>query len=138
MNNVKGEFYMVSSSSPPIVLVIDDNPLNQELLKIFLSALSCEGVGLTTGDDVTDMVKRYRPAVVLMDIQMAGLSGFDALAELKADVETRDVPVYAFTALTPQKLADYGDLSLFSGVLRKPPMIEDVRKILEAVGAIYA
>jgi CheY-like chemotaxis protein len=69
---------------------------------------------------------------------MPGISGVDAVRRLKADAQTKDVPVYAFTALDAKKLADNPDMALFSGVLPKASNIESLRQILETVGAITA
>jgi CheY-like chemotaxis protein len=125
-------------SALPIVLVVDDNALNLELLKTFLGILGCGVLALEDGADVTETVKQHRPALVLLDIYMPGISGFEAVRELKADAGTRDVPVYAFTALDPTKLADNRDMSLFSGVLRKPPNIGSLKRVLETVGILPA
>jgi CheY-like chemotaxis protein len=129
---------MNGRSSRPIVLVVDDNVLNLELLKAFVGVLGCEVLPMRDGADVTEAVKSCRPAVVLMDIRMPGISGIDAARKLKENADTRDVPVYAFTAVDPKKMADNGDMSLFAGILRKPPTVESLKKILEAVGAIPA
>ena len=118
------------------MLVVDDNVLNLELLRAFLTILGCQVEALSDGTDVTGTVKRCRPAMVLMDVYMPGISGFDAVRALKADPGTRDVPVYAFTALDPAKLADNKDMSLFAGLLRKPPTIGSLKKVLVATGAI--
>jgi CheY-like chemotaxis protein len=69
---------------------------------------------------------------------MPGISGFEAVRALKADAGTRDVPVYAFTALDPTKLADNKDMILFSGILRKPPNIGSLKRVLETVGILPA
>jgi len=102
----------------------------------FLKLLGCEPLTLGDGVDVTEMVKKCRPALVLMDLYMPGISGFDAVRNLKADAETKDVPVYAFTALDPKKLADNPDMKLFSGILPKASKIESLKQVLEAVGVI--
>jgi CheY-like chemotaxis protein len=129
---------MDGNFSPPTVVVVDDNATNLILFEGLLNLLGCKVLALSDGADVIETVRQHRPALVLMDILMPRFSGFAAVRGLKADADTRDIPVYALTAMDPKASADNSDFSLFAGILRKPPSAKDLKRTLEAVGAIPA
>lgn len=80
------------------VLVVEDNALN---LKLFCDLLSIQHYNVITsidGINLLDMVKAEKPDLILMDIQLKGISGIDIIKELKADTETLNIPIIAITA----------------------------------------
>lgn len=80
------------------VLVVDDQPLNVELVRVLLEA---DGFEVSSASDATEaagLLRRVRPRVVLMDIQLPGLDGLTLTRQIKADPQTRDIVVLAFTA----------------------------------------
>jgi two-component system cell cycle response regulator DivK len=129
---------MDGNSSPPTVMVVDDNAMNLTLFDGLLGLLGCKVLTLDDGALVIEAAKLHLPAVVLMDIYMPGISGFDIVRGLKAESGTRDIPVYAVTAMDPKELADHADFGLFAGVLRKPPSVADLKRVLATVGALPA
>jgi PAS domain S-box-containing protein len=81
------------------VLYIEDNPANLRLVKKILSSLG--GVTLLMAESAEtgmELVKTGRPHLILMDINLPGINGFEALASLRGNPETRDIPVVAVTA----------------------------------------
>jgi two-component system, cell cycle response regulator DivK len=80
------------------ILIVDDNPANLKLARVLLSG---EGYAVTTaadGAEALGLLESFRPRLILMDMQMPGLDGFEVTRRLKADVRTRDIPVVALTA----------------------------------------
>ena len=93
---------MNSSSirNPPRVLIVDDEPLNLELLNQELDILGYEVDMAQSGEETLRRASEHLPDVILLDIMMPGMDGFEVCRRLKAMEETRDVPVIFATALS--------------------------------------
>ncbi len=85
---------------PSKVLVVDDNPQNLELLAAYMEDLEgIETLTATNGLEAMDLVARRRPDLILLDIMMPRMSGFEVCRQLKNNPETRDVQIIMVTAL---------------------------------------
>ena len=82
------------------VLLVEDNHLNLKLFYDLLESQNCEILTSQDGLDVFNTVIKEQPNLVLMDIQLNGISGLDLIIELKNDIKTRHIPVIAITAFT--------------------------------------
>jgi len=81
------------------VLVVDDNAQNLELLVAYLDSLKCN---VTTAGDGIEALKQIEldcPDLILLDIMMPRMSGYEVCRKIKADPKTRDIPVVMVTAL---------------------------------------
>lgn len=83
---------------PARVLVADDNPQNADLLEEYLVG-EFEVAIAADGDETLERVQSFRPDVLLLDIMMPKLSGFEVCKRLKSDPKTRQLPVLMITAL---------------------------------------
>ena len=81
------------------VLIVDDNPQNVELLQAFLESLPVKIVTAFDGLDALQKVAEHQPDLVLLDIMMPQMSGFQVCRKLKSDPKTRDIQVLMVTAL---------------------------------------
>ncbi|NLE38732.1 MAG: response regulator [Pirellulaceae bacterium] len=81
------------------ILIADDNPLNVEVLEAFLTDLPCEIAIAVDGRDTLDKVAEFQPDLILLDIMMPKLSGFEVCKAVKDDPATRDIMVLMVTAL---------------------------------------
>jgi CheY-like chemotaxis protein len=81
------------------VLIVDDNPQNVELLQAFLESLPVKIVTAVDGLDALKKVDEHHPDLVLLDIMMPQMSGFQVCRKLKGDPRTRDIQVLMVTAL---------------------------------------
>ena len=81
------------------ILIADDNPSNVELLEVYLSDVDCEVATAIDGRDTLDMVAKFCPDLVLLDIMMPKLSGFEVCTVIKDDPATRGIMVLMVTAL---------------------------------------
>lgn len=81
------------------VLLVDDEPVNLELASEFLRGLDCEVLRASNGRTALELAVTGKPDVILLDVMMPGMSGFDACAALKADPRTAAIPVVMVTAL---------------------------------------
>lgn len=80
------------------ILVVDDNPTNLVLVRFILEARGYAVATATGADEALASIAERRPRLILMDLQMPGVSGFELTARLKADPATRDIVVVALTA----------------------------------------
>jgi two-component system, NtrC family, sensor kinase len=83
-----------------IILVVDDNPLNLKLLCKFLNRAGLNTATAEDGLSALEQVKSVRPDLILLDVMMPDIDGFETCQRLKADESTRDIPVIFMTALT--------------------------------------
>ncbi len=84
---------------PPKILIADDNVQNVELLEAYLSGIDCEIETAVDGEDTLRKVAQFRPDLLLLDIMMPRLSGFEVCIKLRANPATRDLLILMVTAL---------------------------------------
>src|SRR3954464_8230790 len=80
------------------VLIVDDNPQNVELLQAFLESLPVKIVTAVDGLDALNKVAEHSPDLILLDIMMPQMSGFQVCRRIKSDPKTRDIQVLMVTA----------------------------------------
>ena len=112
------------------ILVVEDNEKNMKLFRDVLQASGYETLEATTGEGAIELAVANGPTLVLMDVQLPGIDGIEALAELRRDERTASIPVLALTAQ-----AMHGDRERFleagfDGYLSKPV---DVIELVNAV-----
>ena len=83
---------------PKKILVVEDNNLNARLLEDIFNAKGYNVAIAENGEDGLEEVKNNRPDIILMDIQLPGISGYELTRILKNDEETSDIPIIAITA----------------------------------------
>ncbi len=80
------------------VLVVEDNELNLKLFCDLLRAHEYETEGVRDGRDAVPRARDFAPDLIVMDIQMPHVSGYELIVQLKADVALRAIPIMAVTA----------------------------------------
>jgi two-component system, cell cycle response regulator DivK len=112
------------------VLVVEDNEKNMKLVRDVLQATGYATLEATTGEQAVELARSHPPALVLMDVQLPGIDGVEALTRLRDDERTASIPVLALTAQAMQgdreRFLDAG----FDGYLSKPV---DVVALLQTV-----
>jgi two-component system alkaline phosphatase synthesis response regulator PhoP len=81
------------------VLIVDDNPQNVELLQAFLESLPVKIVTAGDGIEALKRVEEHSPDLILLDVMMPQLSGFQVCKRIKNDPKTKDIQVLMVTAL---------------------------------------
>ncbi len=80
------------------IMVVEDNALNMKLVRTLLTLENCEVIERQNAEAVVEDAVREKPALILMDIQLPGISGLEACALLKGDPRTAGIPVVALTS----------------------------------------
>ena len=81
------------------ILIADDNPTNVELLEVYLADVPCEIATAVDGRDTLNKVASFQPDLILLDIMMPKLSGFEVCKKVKSDPATKDIMILMVTAL---------------------------------------
>jgi two-component system cell cycle response regulator DivK len=81
-----------------LILIVEDNEKNRKLVRDVLQFKGYRTLEAETGEAGLDLARETIPALVLMDIQLPGMNGIEALGHLRADPRTRHIPVIAVTA----------------------------------------
>jgi two-component system cell cycle response regulator DivK len=116
-----------------------DNDKNMKLARDILQAQGYATLEAVTGEDGVRLAREHRPDLVLMDIQLPGINGIEALRQIRADPATASIPIVAVTASVMQtdrrEITEAG----FDGYIGKPislrPFVESVRAVLARKGA---
>jgi two-component system cell cycle response regulator DivK len=116
-----------------LILIIEDNERNMKLLRDILQASGYATVEAVNAEDGVRLAVERLPDLVLMDIQLPGMSGIDALAVLRARAETQAIPVIAVTASVMQQDRKQFTEAGFNGYIGKPI---NVRGFLASVSAM--
>ena len=118
------------------VMIVEDNALNMRLFNDLLEASGYATVCLSEGAAVMDTMRTQMPDLVLMDIQLPEMSGFDLIAQVKADAEIAPIPVIAITAFAMRGDEDKIKSAGFQDYIAKPisvlGFIDTVRSHLES------
>jgi len=87
------------ASNPPTILLVDDNEQNLELLQAYLETLPCRVEVARDGVEALERVRELDPDIVVLDVMMPRMSGFQVCEKIRADAGLRDIPVVMVTAL---------------------------------------
>jgi two-component system, cell cycle response regulator DivK len=114
-----------------LVLIVEDNEKNMKLFRDLLVATGYSTLEATTGEDAVALALSHTPALVLMDVQLPGIDGVEALVRLRRDERTQAIPVLALTAQ-----AMHGDRERFlsagfDGYLSKPMDVAELLRTVE-------
>jgi DNA-binding response OmpR family regulator len=91
-----------------LICIVDDDPDVRELVEYKLVQNGHEVLTATNGRDALRVVPEARPALLLLDVMMPGLSGFEVLAQLRASDATRGLPIIMLTAKAQDADAERG------------------------------
>ncbi len=90
---------MEHSPGAPKILIADDNHQNVELLEAYLSDFECELRTAHDGEETLQVVGEFAPDLLLLDVMMPRLSGFEVCKKIRANPQTKDLLILMVTAL---------------------------------------
>jgi len=111
-------------------LVVEDNPLNLKLLRDVLIHAGFDVVEARSGEDGVARAMEFRPDLILMDLQLPGIDGTQAMRMIKGSPIGSDVPVVALTAFAMSEDRERALRSGFDGYLSKPISVRDLPRRL--------
>src|SRR5262249_35120034 len=114
------------------VVYVEDNPSNIAFMRDVIDDLSSiELLTAPTAEIGLELVRAHQPALVILDINLPGMSGFDAVKQLEEWPETRDIPVIALSAAALVKDTSRARDVGFARYLTKPIKIDELTAVLE-------
>jgi CheY-like chemotaxis protein len=116
-----------------LVLVVEDNDAHMNLMRLAVTSRGYEMHGVPSGEEAIEWLRDNKPEVILLDMQLPGIDGFDVAAQIKGQVELQSVPLIAVTA---NALAITEQRALASGCdayLTKPIDIGTLLKTIDAI-----
>ncbi len=120
----------------PRILIADDSQLNAELLEAHLEGTDFETRIVSNGEDTLAMSRSWKPDVILLDVMMPKLSGFEVCRRLRADAATHDIGVLMITALDQPTDVEQGVAAGTDDFITKPinktELLLRVRAMLES------
>jgi two-component system, cell cycle response regulator DivK len=127
----------VSAEGSPVstILIVEDNEKNMKLARDVLQAKGYATLEATTGEDGVRLAREMLPDLVLMDIQLPGINGIEALRQLRADGATARIPVLAVTASVMEQDRRQITQAGFDAYVGKPI---NLKEFLEAVRVALA
>lgn len=110
----------MTSPQPAKILIIDDDESNRKLLEVLVQADGHSAISAADGEVGIALANAERPDVILLDLMMPGLDGFEVVRRLKKNTATASLPIIVVTALydvaSRQRIATWGA----DGVIMKP------------------
>ena len=118
---------------PPraLVLCIDDDLLVLHFFRDFLPAHGYQPLTVTDGLPGIELARQTRPDVILLDIMLRGLSGYDICRKFRADPALHDIPIILLTVLDDPGVATTGRAAGADLILRKPADPETIVRAIE-------
>ena len=116
------------------VLIVEDNELNMKLFRDLLEAHGYQTSGTSNGFEALDLVRKLRPDLILMDIQLPEVSGLEVTKWIKEDEVLRSIPIIAVTAFAmkgdEEKIREGGCEAYLSKPISVGKFIETVRRFI--------
>ncbi|TLY50529.1 MAG: response regulator [Gammaproteobacteria bacterium] len=112
------------------ILVVDDNPINLKLVRVLLFGEGYEVRAALDAEEAVEMLQAFRPRLILMDLQLPGMDGYELTRRLKADAQTNGIVILAVTSYAmkgdEQRALDAG----CDGYISKPIDTEALPRII--------
>ena len=127
---------MSEPSQPAKILIADDHPHGVELLEAYLSDTPYETRPASNGEDTLNLVQSWKPDVVLLDVMMPRMSGFEVCKRIRADEATRDIAVLMITALDEpsdvERAVEVGTDDFLTKPVNKTELLLRIRALLKS------
>jgi CheY-like chemotaxis protein len=95
----------LNAEAKPVILVVDDNEQNLELIQAYLEEIDCQVLPAYSGAEAMKIIRQRKPDLVLLDVMMPEMSGFEVCKQVRNDPQIKDIPIIMVTALT-----EFGDI----------------------------
>ena len=109
----------------PLILIVEDDEKSRRLMKDVLEHLGYAVLETDRGESGLDLIRQRHPQLVLMDIHLPGISGLDAIREIRGDADIAATPVIAVTASVMGNVREKIRAAGFDGFEPKPLNLKD-------------
>jgi two-component system, cell cycle response regulator DivK len=116
-----------------LILVADDEEDIQVILTMYLENIGYEVATAFDGLDAIERIKERKPALVLMDIMMPVIDGIEVTKRLKADEETKDIPIVILTAAAQSSTAEKAMSAGADEYIAKPFEPDNVKAVIDKI-----
>ncbi len=120
------------------VLIADDNEANRELLEAYLSDLGCVTEIAVDGQETMEKAASFKPDLILLDVMMPKLSGFEVCEKIKGDPELKKIMILMVTALNElgdiERAVDAGTNDFLSKPVNRVELLKRVENMLQLKG----
>ena len=117
------------------ILIADDNQANSELLEAYLVEFDCDLEFAKDGQETLDKVKSFEPHLILLDVMMPKMSGFEVCQQLKQEESTSEIMILMVTALNElgdiERAVDAGTDDFLTKPVNKPELLKRVENMLQ-------
>jgi two-component system cell cycle response regulator DivK len=113
------------------ILVVEDNPKNLKLVRDVLTYAGYEVIEATTGEDGVRLAEQAGPDLILMDLQLPGIDGAEALRRIRGSEHAPDIPIVAVTAFAMNDDRARAFESGFDGYVEKPISVRSLPQQVE-------
>ena len=128
----------MESSETHRVLIADDVAANSELLEAYLSSIDCDTEIAVDGNEAMEKVASFKPDLILLDVMMPKLSGFEVCKKIKSDPKTANTMVLMVTALNElgdiERAVEAGTNDFLSKPVNRVELIKRVENLLKLKG----
>ncbi len=115
------------------ILIVDDEPLNIQLLKIVLDPLDYDIIEAGSGEEALILIREHSIDLILLDVVMPGMSGYDVCHEIKNNEDTRLIPVVMVTALDDTDAKVKGIEAGADDFITKPPIAVEIKARIKSL-----
>ena len=120
------------------VLIADDNEANRELLEAYLTGLDCVTEIAVDGQETLEKAESFKPDLILLDVMMPKLSGFEVCEKIKSDPELKKIMILMVTALNElgdiERAVDAGTNDFLSKPVNRVELLKRVENMLQLKG----
>jgi CheY-like chemotaxis protein len=110
---------------------VEDEPGTMKLLRKISEAKEITFKGATNGQIALEMLKKIKPKIILMDIMLPDINGFDICKSIKNNKDLRDIPVYYMTCMQEDQVKGRMEDTKADGYILKPFYIDDIAKLID-------
>ena len=108
------------ADNPARILIVDDEPFNRQVLEIMLARPGYVILTAATGEQAIAMIGTHEPDIILLDVMLPGIEGYQVVGRIKADPATAKIPVIMVTALDDRRAKELARLAGAEDFLSKP------------------
>jgi CheY-like chemotaxis protein len=119
--------------SPATALIVDDSPEIRRLFKRSLADLQFETVEASNGEDAVRLARQCQPSVILLDLCMPGMDGWEVVSCLRSDPALEDVPIIVITAYYGSSIVQAVQRAGCQYVVAKPFDLKEILRIITAL-----